>query len=586
MRQVYLLLLPLLLTAQEPSMLSQASLLSKKFSLEVAKAPPPAQIPQAKSCLDTASVWFTLNLEELQAPALQTLNNEMFWDCLKEIGVVGVDLKGLKKGGRFRTGIGLDPKWGEGWNDVAVILQKKGIVLIGEAMGNCTGLSNDFYLALKNVGDYANLYHLVEVEKQDWKWLPTVGPSQLAANVPWLNLQELHKKGYVPEQFAPYVKESSWNTTGPIQCEDGKVRRWIYLKENRSDPVIDWLNSSFTGYRIAAADTLDSIFNLGQKIVKFDGTIEEGAKETLALWTRKLGGYSVLEAKGGLDELKGVSTDLMTDTITRPALLHALIAEDAEALKLMYRLYLEEGIETKRLVHVLQPFDEFLCDWKELAAHPKKRFQYYEEVLTGEALRTRLLKEDAFRIQEAKNKTWPALCISAGGKRENVGELHALLALFYAMQPGAFSFSASDLLGTLKKQTVDLMGTNENTVYPSLPGQWKNPKSFAMQLKKIFSVRRESGIETAELVAVPETAQRGFMILVYRLQNGMTQMVAINFGKTAAQQILEMPNIRQTTAIDLMTALAEKKPLDSATIRLDVPALSGKVILFQTKYYD
>jgi len=263
-----------------------------------------------------------------------------------------------------------------------------------------------------------------------------------------------------------------------------------------------------------------------------------------------------------------------------------LIAEDAEALKLMYRLYLEKGIETNRLVHVLQPFDEFLCDWKELAAHPKNRFPYYEEVLTGEALRKRLLKEDAFSIQETKNKTWPALCLSAGGKREDVGEIHALLALFYAMQPGAFSFSLSDLLGTLQAQTVDLMGTNENTVYPSLPGQWKNPKSFAMQLKKIFKVRRECGVAKAELIAVPETAQKGLIILVYRLENGMTQMAALNFGKIAAQQILEMANIRQTTAIDLMTSLAEKKPLDSATIRLDVPALSGKIILFQTKYYD
>ena len=77
------------------------------------------------------------------------------------------------------------------------------------------------------------------------------------------------------------------------------------------------------------------------------------------------------------------------------------------------------------------------------------------------------------------------------------------------------------------------------------------------------------------------------VVPIHRLRgSGMTQILAINFGRTAAEQILEMPNIRQTTAIDLMTGLAEKKPLESSTIRLNLPPLTGKVILFQPKYYD
>lgn len=593
----YLLLFPCILFAQteleEQSMLYQAESMAQKFNFEIARTPPPLLSPQPQSCLNTASVWFTIDLSELPEPAFTTLNREELWERLREIGVQGVYLKGLKKGGSSRTGISLDPKWGNNWDDLAIWLQKKRVALIGDSMGSSTGLSADFWLALKNVGDYPGLYHLVEIERPDWRMLPIVSDSQNSANVPWLTLQELHKKGYVPEHFAPYVKESRWNVTGPVKCVDGKVRRWIYLKENKADPVIDWLNPSFAGCRIAAADTLDSIYNLGQRVVRFNDSISLSAKETLSLWTRKLGSFSVLETKGGLEEFKKAPTDMISDTLTRPALLHALIAEDAEALKLIYRLFLEDEIEIKRLVHVLQPFDEFTCDWATFISQPRKRFKYYEEILTGEALRMRLLKEDVARVGEKTAATWPALCMSALGitdfekKRDEIAKTHLLLAFFYAMQPGAFSFSASDLLGTLSKQTVDLMCPNENTLYGSLPAQMKNSCSFAMQLKKILSVRMDSGIESAELIAIPETVQRGLMILVHRLKNGgMTQLLAVNFGRTAATQVLDMPNVRQTTAIDLMTGLAVKKPLESSTVRLDLPPLSGKVILFQTKYYD
>lgn len=572
------------------SMLAQAEAISKKYTIETVKAPPPLLAPQPQGCLDTAAVWFAIDLGELKAPAFETLKDERLWEMLREIGVEGVYLKGLKQGGTVRTGIGLDSRWGSDWEDVSGAMGKRGIALIGDSLSNSTGLGPDFWLAVKNVGDYAGLYHLVEIERRDWKLLPQ---GKVMANVPWLTLQELQKRGYVPEHFSPYVKESSWNATPQVKCVDGKVRRWIFLKEGETDPVIDWLESSFAGARIAAADVLDSIYNLGERIVRIDGRISGNAKETLSLWTRKLGAFTVQEGRGTLAELSSATADLMADTLTRPALLHALIAEDAEALKLMYRLFLEEGIEAKRLVHVLQPFDEFTCDWASLIYSPRKKFQYYDEILTGEALRMRLLREDAARIGEKNLSTWPGYCMTALGiedfekRKEDIADTHLLLAFFYAMQPGVFSFSASDLLGTVERQTIHLTDPNENTLYPSLPGQFCNAKSFAMRLRKMLQVRKENGLESAELIQVPATSQPGLMILIHRLRGSQkTQLLAVNFGKTPAQQILEMPQIKDTSAIDLMTGLAEKKPLNSSTFRLDLPPLTGKVILFQPKYYD
>lgn len=589
--------LPFCLSAQTEieshAMLYQAETISHLLNFAVAKTPPPTQTPQTQASLDAASVWFSLDLNEIAAPAFDTLNNEPFWDYLREIGVQGIYLKGLKQGGEFRTGISLDPRWGGNWADLAKILQRKGIALIGDSLGNSTGLSADFCLALKNYGEYPGLYHLVEIKPSDWKLLPEMGSSQFSVNIPWLMLQELQKVGYVPEYFSAYVKESRWNATTQIQGVDGKQRRWIYLKENQCDPVIDWLNPSFAGYRIATADTLDSVYNLGQKITRINAEISTNAKETIALWARKLGTYSVLETKGEIAELKGTSSDLMTDEMTRSALMHALIAEDAEALRMMYRLFLTEGIQTKKLVHELQPFNEFSCDWAELLANPKKKYTYCEETLTGDALRLRLMKEDAGRLGKTRPTTWPVLCMDAVGikdfeqKRDQIAEVHLLLAFFYALQPGAFSFSVSDLLGTLKPQLLNLTGTNENTIYPSLPGQMKNPKSFAMQLRNILQIRKSNAIESGELIAVPQTKDRNLIILIHRLRgNRMLQLLAVNFGKTLAEQTLEIPEIAQTTAIDLMSGLADKKPLDSTSIQLSLPPLTGKVILFQTKYHE
>ncbi len=577
----FFLLFPCIAFAEAETMLFQADAICQKYQFEVAKSPPPSNAPLANAALDTASIWFSIDLNQIKTPAFVTLGTDMLWDSLREIGVQGVYLKDLKMGGKFRVGMFVDPKWGV-WNDLALFLQKRGIILIGDAFGKATGLSPDFCLALKNVGEYPGLYHLVEIEKRDWKLLPIVKSG--FANVPWLSLQELHKKGYVPEQFAPYVKESSWNATGPISCIDGKVRRWIYLKENRNDPAIHWLNPSFAGYRIATADALDSIYNLGQKITRIEGP----SSEMLALWARKLGSFSVWESNNGLAKWQKAKADLIMDTLTPKALLHALIAEDAEVLKLIYRLFLEEGIEAKRLVHTLQSFNQYLCDYAEFLAEPKRRFQYYEEILTGDALRQRLLKEDAAAISGPDPITWPSICMAKfSNERDQWMNTHLLLALFYAMQPGVFSFSISDLLGLVKEETVDPLSPNENSLYGSLTSQMKNNQSFAMKLRQYLSIRISSGIKNGELVAVPNTQNRGLLVLLYRLSGtNMTQMLAINFSKSAATQTFEMPEIRQTNAIDLMTGLFEKKPLDSSKFTLNLSPLSGKVILFQTKYFD
>ena len=587
---------------EQQSMLYQAEEIAKKYTLEVAKTAPPPLVPQTRECLDLASVWFTLDLNQVAVCGEQSvfgsLLSDELWEYLREIGIQALYLKGLKQGGDQRTGLGLDPRWGteSEWKKLAAYAQRKGIALVGDGLGNATGMGPDFILALKNFGEYPGLYHLIEIAEKDWKLLPKIPTGQTLANVPWLKLQELHKKGYVPEQFSPWMKESQWNATAKICGTDGTSRRWIFLKENRSDPQVDWLAPSFGGVRVASADILDSVYHLGQKITRFDAKISRNAKETLALWNRKIGAFSVQEVEGGIASMGQASGDLVVDSLTPSALLHALIAEDAEALKLIYRLFLEEEIDTKRLLHALQPFDQYACDWAEFICSPRKKFSYYEEQITGEALRLRLLKEDASRIAEGGPIplcTWTGYCASALGIKDfekhasDIADAHLLLAFFYVMQPGAFSFSASDLIGALQKGSIHLMGANPATLYSCLPNQFKNCRSFALRMKQMLQVRRDYALESARLMAVPRTCSRNVLLLIHRMPDtGFVQFLAINFGRTAARETIDMPQLSLTNAINLLTGHSEEKTFESSSFKLDLPPLSGKVVLFQPKYYD
>lgn len=587
------------------SMLNQAQLISKKYTLELATAPPPSLLPQPEGCLSAAAAWITIDLNAIAVPegktALQVVGDETYLEALKQLGIQGVQLIGLK-GGSHRISLHIDPRMGTlaDWEALTIRANKKGMALIGDSLGNATGLGADFHLALKNVSDYPGLYHLIEIDKSDWNLLPPVPQGDLVANIPWLTLQDLYKKGYVPQEFSSFVKETSWNATNKIPGDDGQVRRWIYLKQDRANPVVDWLDSSFAALRLASADALHSVYELSQQMISIDANTPLNARDTLALWARKLGAFSIQETDGNFESLENVSSDLMVDTVTRPALLHALIAEDAEVLRLTYRLFLERGLDTKRLVHMLQPFDRFACDWSLWLNSPDKKFRYYEEQMTGDALKRLLLKEDLVRLAEPRTdklplSTWAGYCIGAlqlqdfEEQKDLVARAHLLLAFFYAMQPGAFSLSLSDLLGALpqSKGPLNLLGPTESTLYPSLLLQLKSARSFATGIQKILSVRQDRGLESSELIGVPQTPHRNVLVLLYR-QKGtqFLQLLAINFGRKEAQETIEIPALRQTTAIDLMSGRAEAKPLDSASYLLSLPPLSGKIVLFQPKNYN
>jgi len=534
------------------SMLEQADEISMLYAPIVAKQPTPSQTRQTDAALQTASNWFSMGLDPIE---------EKLWVVLADIGIDALELKGLKDGFDVRY---------ENYGKVAMAAAKKDIVMIGTVLSS-TKKDIDFAFALKNAGTYPELYSMVEIAPKDWNLLPN-------GNIPWLTLQKLHEKGYVPKEFAPYVKQSEWNATGPICGVDKKTRRWIYLQDREGLPRLDWLSPSFGSLRLAAADALISFYRLGQPILQLDAALPDNAKETMSLTIRKMGGFSAAFSKGGIDALRQ-STDLVYDHLTPIAALHALVAEDAEALRITYQMLLDEEIQPKSLIHAMEPFGRAPCDWAELLAAPTKKHRYYEEVLTAEALRRRLLYEDVLALggkagDDLPFLTWPETCASLIKIQDleerccQILELHVLLAKFFAWQPGVFSLSMEDLLGTVHQEHLYTLGG-----------------TFSSQLKSILRARREINLEHATLIDVPTTEQRGLLILRFELPNTYSALVAVNFSKQPVSENLESPTYYRTTAIDLETHLRLNKPLDSTFFTLKIDPLSAKLILFQPKIY-
>ncbi|NKX51642.1 maltose alpha-D-glucosyltransferase, partial [Arthrobacter deserti] len=147
------------------------------------------------------------------------------------------------------------------------------------------------------------------------------------------------------------------------------------------------------------------------------------------------------------------------------------------------------------------------------------------------------------------------------GDAAKIRDIHLLLAMFNALQPGVFALSGWDLRGvlTLDREQVrplvargdtrwinrgahDLMGANPEAaasaagmpkalnLYGTLPEQLADETSFVRQLARILKIREEYGIAEAALLDVPEVSHRGMLVMVHRLPSGTIQITALNFS--------------------------------------------------------
>ncbi|WP_411388668.1 maltose alpha-D-glucosyltransferase [Pseudomonas sp. MPB23] len=532
-------------------------------------------------------------------------------------------------------------------------------VIIDDVIPSHTGKGADFRLAEMAYEDYPGLYHMVEIREEDWPLLPAVAEGRDAQNLSPLQVDALRDKHYIVGQlqrvifFEPGVKETDWSATDVVMGVDGKPRRWVYLHYfKEGQPSLNWLDPTFAAQQMIIGDALHAIDVMGAKILRLDANGFLGVERKLdgTAWSeshplsitgnqllggaiRKAGGFSFQELNLTVDDIASMShggADLSYDFITRPAYQHALLMGDAEFLRLMLREMHRQGIDPGSLIHALQNHDELTLELVHFwTLHAHDTFLYQGQTFPGNILREhireqmyeRLAGEHApYNLKFVTNGvscTTASIITAALGIRdldaitsadiEQIRQIHLLLVMYNAMQPGVFALSGWDLVGALPlaaqevahlmqdgdtrwihRGAYDLVELNpqaersagqmprSRTLYGSLNSQLQDPESFASQLQKILAVRRAYDIAASRQILVPEVENPGLLVMVHELPAGKgTQITALNFGAMPITETLYLPDIAAGMVVDIINERVEGDLTAEGAFTITLDAYEG-----------
>ncbi|MGF0312031.1 MULTISPECIES: maltose alpha-D-glucosyltransferase [Nocardiaceae] len=545
----------------EQSMLRDAKLIAEQLSGKGSMWQNPYADPDPRAAVERAPVWFTAYpISVINAPQtsfLSTLGDEKLWQAFSEIGVTAVHTGPVKVAGGIhgwrptpsvdghfdRIGMQIDPAFGseEEFRRLCVVASAYDGIVIDDIVPGHTGKGADFRLAEMAVADYPGIYHMVEIEPQDWHLLPRVRAGADSQNIDAEAEANLARAGYIIGQLQRVifyelgVKETNWSATPPVVGIDGIERRWVYLHYFKAgQPSINWLDPSFAGMRLVIGDACHSIADLGAGALRLDANgflgverraegpgwseghpLSEAANHLIASVVRKMGGFTFQELNLTIDDIKAMGTngaDLSYDFINRPAYQHALVMGNTEFLRLTMTLARDHGVDTASLVHALQNHDEMTFELIHFATlHAEDEFSYGGETVKGCDLGDRIRGELTDRLTgrwAPYNRTFTTngiACTTASvitaslGIRdldrmdeadiETVKRAHLLLAMYNAWQPGVFALSGWDLLGILPidaAEVDDLIREGDT--------RWINRGAHDLMGYFPEAVRSESGI--------------------------------------------------------------------------------------------
>jgi trehalose synthase len=514
-----------------------------------------------------------------------------------------------------RMSMQIDPAFGteEQFRNLCAISAEYDGTIIDDIVPGHTGKGADFRLAEMGYADYPGIYHMVAVSPEDWHLLPDVPSGHDSVNLDVQAEAALEEAGYIIGQlqrvifYEPGIKETNWSATRVVTGVDGVDRRWVYLHYFKAgQPSINWLDPSFAGMRLVIGDALHALADLGSGALRLDANgflgveksaedrpawseghpLSEAANQLIASMIRKMGGFSFQELNLAIDDIKtmgGSGADLSYDFVNRPAYHHALVTGDTEFLRLTLNAALELRVDPASLVHALQNHDELTHELVHFSTrHRDDLFTYRGEEITGEELGETIRLDLTTRLtgpRASYNRTFTTngiACTTASvitavlgiedhgavttEDVERIKDVHLLLAMFNALQPGVFALSGWDLTGMLtlpadevadlirwgdtrwiNRGAHDLMGVNPGAtrseaglptgsgLYGTLPEQLADSGSFARRLSRIIDVRRRYGIATGTQVDVPPVSQRSMLVMVHRLDPDL-QVTALNFS--------------------------------------------------------
>lgn len=606
----------------EQSMLRDAKLIAEQLSGKGSMWQNPYADPDPRAAVERAPVWFTAYpISVINAPQtsfLSTLGDEKLWQAFSEIGVTAVHTGPVKVAGGIhgwrptpsvdghfdRIGMQIDPAFGseEEFRRLCVVASAYDGIVIDDIVPGHTGKGADFRLAEMAVADYPGIYHMVEIEPQDWHLLPRVRAGADSQNIDAEAEANLARAGYIIGQLQRVifyelgVKETNWSATPPVVGIDGVERRWVYLHYFKAgQPSINWLDPSFAGMRLVIGDACHSIADLGAGALRLDANgflgverraegpgwseghpLSEAANHLIASVVRKMGGFTFQELNLTIDDIKAMGTngaDLSYDFINRPAYQHALVMGNTEFLRLTMTLARDHGVDTASLVHALQNHDEMTFELIHFATlHAEDEFAYGGESVKGCDLGDRIRGELTDRLTgrwAPYNRTFTTngiACTTASvitaslGIRdldrmdeqdiETVKRAHLLLAMYNALQPGVFALSGWDLLGILPiaaDEVEDLIKEGDT--------RWLNRGAHDLMGYFPDAVRSESGIPRGrslygslpEQLADPQSFARQLAQII-ELRN--------KYGIATAQQI-DIPTVSHKSLLVMVHELGQ-----------------------------
>ena len=600
-----------------------------------------------------APVWITTypasTITREGESVLGALGDPTLWQALSSIGIRAIHTGptklagGLTNGvatptidGSFdRIGLDTDPAYGtqDEFKAIARIAAAHNAVVIDDVIPSHTGKGPDFELALARHADWPGLYHMVEIDEDDWALLPDVPPGQDSVNLAPPVVDALVDREYIVGHlqrvifFEPGVKETDWSATGSVTGVDGIVRRWVYLHYFKAgQPSLNWLDPSCAAQQLVMGDAMHSLDVLGARGLRFDANgflgierrpgepawseshpLSVTGNQLLGGMVRKAGGFSFQELNLTVDDIAAMSgggADLSYDFITRPAYHHALVTGDVAFLRLMLRTVHEHGIDPASLIHALQNHDELTLELVHFwTLHADDVFTLGDQTWQGRTLRT-FVRETMYEALSGPRAEYnlkfvtngvsctTASVVAAALGFEDIADLddeqverirrgHLLLVMYNAFQPGVFALSAWDLVGALPlpaESVAHLMAEGDT--------RWINRGAYDLVDAVPDATHSREGIPRAPALYGPITAQlddpdsfvsRLRRLLAVREAYGIAASRQVLIPDTVAPGLLvmvhELPNEggTQVTALNF-----GREPVDE---RVELPHVaSGPVV--------
>jgi maltose alpha-D-glucosyltransferase/alpha-amylase len=290
------------------------------------------------------------------------------------------------------------------------------------------------------------------------------------------------------------------------------------------------------------------------------------------------------------------------------------------------------GIDPASLVHALQNHDELTHELVHFSTvHRDDLFTWRGEEIRGcelaeevrQTLNSRLTGVRApynrlFTTNGIACTTATVIAATLGirdlaqitpAERDQIKDVHLLLAMFNALQPGVFALSGWDLAGMLTVDAAeiadlladgdtrwinrgghDLRGIDEpvaeghmpagRSLYGTLPEQLADPNSFARGLQRVLEVRRRYGIATAEQIDVPDVSHKAQLVMVHRLRDGALQVTALNFsGEPITGSVRSEHLPAGATIVDMLSGEECAKVDDLHSFPLELQGYQGRALL-------